>query len=312
MKGWIRKGPGLVCLAVLGCLVSPCACSAAEAAVSSGRVRIGLVASLFRSTPESLIQVLMGPFKSLMFTQTGMRADVITGGEYDALARKLKAGKVQLGVFHGVEFAWARRKFPRLKPLIVCVNRYRTVRAFLVVRKGDDLAKPADLAGKTLALPETSKEHCRLFLKHRCVLPGKAPETFYRSITTPFDTEEALDNVVDGLDHAAVVDAVEWIGYQKNKPGAARRLRVLLESEPFPCGVVAYYPGALTESQLTRFREGMIKAHSTPRGRQLLHLSRLTAIEGVPEDYDKALTAILEAYPPPPSQEEPTSVREGD
>jgi ABC-type phosphate/phosphonate transport system substrate-binding protein len=311
MNWWIRKGPALVALAILGCLGSLCACPAAEA-TPSDRVRIGLVASLFRSTPEALIQVLMGPFKSLMFAQTGMRADVVSGGEYEALARKLKEGKVQLGVFHGVEFAWARLKYPRLKPLIVCVNQERRVRAFLVVRKVDALDKPADLEGKSLAMPVTSKEHCRLFLEHRCVLPGKAPEKFYRSITSPFDTEEALDNVVDGLDHAAVVDAVEWAGYQKNKPGAARRLRVLLESEAFPCGVVAYYPGTLTESQLTRFREGMIKAHSTSRGRQLLRLSRLTAIEGVPEDYDKSLTAIVEAYPPPPSLEEPTSVREGD
>ena len=68
---------------------------------------------------------------------------------------------------------------------------------------------------------------------------------------------------------------------------------------PFPAAVVAYCPGALDESVLQRFRDGMTRANQTLVGRQLLAACRLTGFEPVPAEYHKWLEAILKAYPAP-------------
>jgi ABC-type phosphate/phosphonate transport system substrate-binding protein len=240
----------------------------------------------------------MRPFKSLLEAQTGLTGQVVVGGDANALAGKLEADEVQLGVFSGIEFAWARQKSPNIKPLIIAVNRTRTLRAVAVVRADCKASSCADLRDTVAALPCQSKEHCRLYFERRCCVGG-APASFYREVTTPDDTEEALDDVVDGKAGIAVVDAVELEKYRRLKPGRARQLRNLSESEPFPCGVIAYQTGKLGEADLHRIRNGLIGAHSTPRGRQVLEMMRLTGFEGVPADYEASLQAIVKAYPPP-------------
>src|SRR5258708_1343500 len=108
-------------------------------------VRIGVVGSLFRDTPEPMVQPLMRPFKSLMGAQTGLTGQVVSGGDAESLGGQLAKDKVQLGVFHGFEFAWARLKHPALKPLMIVVNQHRTQKAHLVVRADSTVAGFADL-----------------------------------------------------------------------------------------------------------------------------------------------------------------------
>src|SRR5262245_22527527 len=75
---------------------------------SNGTVRIGLVGTLFRDTPEPMVQMMIRPFKSLLESQTGVTGEVVAGGNANELAQHIKSDQVQLGVFHGVELAWAR------------------------------------------------------------------------------------------------------------------------------------------------------------------------------------------------------------
>jgi ABC-type phosphate/phosphonate transport system substrate-binding protein len=262
-------------------------------------VRIGLVNSLFRDMPEPIMQIAMRPFKTILEAQTGVAGQIVAGGDAEALADQLKDDKVQLAVFHGVEFAWARQKQPTLKPLIIAVNQHHDLHALLVVRKDGKAAGCDDLKDRAVALPRLSREHCILFLERRCTPEGSTPGKNFSKVTTPGTAEEALDNVVDDEVQAAVIDAVDLEAYQKNKPGRAARLKTLLKSESFPCAVIAYNPGVLSDSMLQRFREGMIDAKSNEKGQALLKLCRITGFEDVPSDYEEMLTDISKAYPPP-------------
>src|SRR5438876_11709469 len=67
-------------------------------------IRIGLVRTLFRDTPASLVDVLAQPLKALMHSQTGMTGDLSVAGDAFDLSKKLKENTVQFGVFHGFEF----------------------------------------------------------------------------------------------------------------------------------------------------------------------------------------------------------------
>jgi ABC-type phosphate/phosphonate transport system substrate-binding protein len=262
-------------------------------------VRVGLVGTLFRDTPEPLIQVVLKPFKSLLESQTGVNGQIVASGDAENLGQQLKDDKVQLGVFHGVEFAWARVKTPTLKPLLIAVNQHRVLRAFLVVRQDSKATCCGDLQGQSLAMPRLSREHCRLFLERRCCKPGDSPDNTFKPLTISCDPEEALDAVVDGAAQAAVVDEVELEAYHKLKPGRCAKLKKLLESERFPCAVVAYNSGRLPESQLKVFRDGMIASRNNRRGKELLEMCRITGFEAVPADYEQTLTDIVKAYPPP-------------
>src|SRR5262249_35078203 len=155
---------------------------------------------------------------------TGMSGAVVQGGSPRELAGKLKKDEVQLGVFQGVEYAWARTFNDKLVPLVICVNQARTLKAYLIVRAAWQGSKVSDLEGTSLILPAERREHCRAFLDYKCVSGDKAPTKFYSAIKTAEDVEEALDEVCDGNATATVVDGLPWSAFGKAKPGRAKKL----------------------------------------------------------------------------------------
>jgi ABC-type phosphate/phosphonate transport system substrate-binding protein len=260
-------------------------------------VKIGLARTLFRDTPEALVTAMMHPFGALMESQTGIPGVLIKGGSADNLGNLLATNKVQIGVFHGIEFAWARQKHPDLKPLMIAVNQQRHLRAIVVGSQDTTMTSFPDLKGTTLAFPCKSREHCHIFLQRHCQNCGQEPVQFFESVTNPPCAEDALDDVVDGVVQVALVDSVSLECYKRRKPGRSAQLKPILESEIFPAAVVAYQPGVLDEETLTRFREGLINANKSALGRQFITLWKLTAFEPVPSDYELTLTQIVKAYP---------------
>lgn len=273
--------------------------SAAENESRATPIRIGLVASLFRDTPEPMVTTMMQPFGAIMESQTGLAGKMVPAGDAGHLGQLLAEDKVHLGVFHGVEFGWARLKYPQLRPLVIAVNQQRHLQALIVVRADAAPGLFADLKGKKLALPVHSREHCHLYLQHCCQQCGQEPKGFFGQVTTPANVEDALDDLVDGLVDVIVVDHVSLDCFQRRKPARYARLKVLQRSEIFPAAVVAYHPGGLDEDTLNKFREGMMNANKSILGRQFMTLWKLTAFEAIPADFEPTVTAILKTYPPP-------------
>ena len=268
-----------------------------------GRVRIGLVRSLFRDTSEALMQVIMRPFKSLLEAQTGVHGELVAGGDANTLAQRLKSGDCQLGIFHGFELAWARQTMPELKPLLIAVPKQkRSLCAHLVVAAEDSPKNVADLKGKVVALPHMSREHCRLFLERRCVPAGASPAKFFSRVSMPRDATDAIDDVISGTAGAAIIDDGDLETYRSKYPEYFAKVKVLLKSEAFPCAVIVYYPGKLSQELLDRFREGMQSAKDSRQGRQMMQLCRISSFEDVPDDFEKMLADIAKAYPPPSSK----------
>jgi ABC-type phosphate/phosphonate transport system substrate-binding protein len=262
-------------------------------------IRIGLVNSLFRDVKPALVQMTLHPFSSLVRSQTGLDGRPVVVPDALALGQQLHEDKVQLGVFHGVEFAWAQHKYPDLRPLVIAINRHRQLRANLVVRYDSPVKDFADLKGKKVALPSGSREHCHLFLEREGRKCAGAAREFFGQTVIHADVEAALDDVIRRKVDGAVVDGVSLESYQLIKPGCFSGLKVAQQSEVFPAAVVAYRPGALDETTLARFRDGLLKAHQNTRTRELMFMWRLTAFEAVPDDYQRNLTEIRKVYPGP-------------
>jgi ABC-type phosphate/phosphonate transport system substrate-binding protein len=274
-------------------------CCSAAGGEKEGRqtVQIGVAGSLFRGIPQPLVQASMRPFGALMEAQTGIAGEMCPMADADQLAQQLNKDELQLGVFHGVEFAWVRQTYPALTPLVVILSSPCPLRAHLLVRQDSSATSLASLRSLTLALPSNSPEHCRLFVERQCRKAGKEPQAFFDRITTPSTSEDALDDVVDGLVHGAVVDGAALHCYGRRKSGRCARLKEVQQSEIFPAAVIAFHTGALDPATLQRFREALLKAHQQPGAKHLLTLWRINGFKPVPSDYEQTLTNIARTYP---------------
>jgi ABC-type phosphate/phosphonate transport system substrate-binding protein len=263
-------------------------------------VRVGVPLSFFRDIPEAKAQMLMEPLRLLLEAQTGVRGQLIITPTAEMVGEQLHEEKVQLGLFHGFEFAWARLKNPQLKPLLLAINQQRHLRAHVVVRQDCAAVTFADLGGKSLTLPLQSREHCVLYLERRCRECGEKLDGFFGKVKTVGDVEDAIDEVVEGTVQATVIDGVSLDSYKRRRPARFAKVKSVLQSEAFPASVVAYQPGVLPDSSLRRFQERMIAANQERGAQPLLAMCRMTAFEPVPGDYEQNLADILKAYPPPP------------
>lgn len=290
---WMTGATAAGLLAALVTIPAP----AEEAAPAA--VHIGLVKTLFRDVPDLLVPVGLRQMKALIESQTGVPGELVPAGDADQLARQMDDGELQLGVFHGIEFAWIHSKYPKLKPLVIAVDKRPCLRAHLIVRADSKITSGASLEGKVVALPRMSREHCRLFLERRLCPEGREPAAFFGQVTTPFDVEDALDDVVDDKAQASVIDETAFEAYRKSKPGRAAKLKSAVQSEPFPCAVIAYEDGAVADRTLEVFREGLIGAKDNPKAQLQLKMNHITGFEPVPADYSQQLEDIAKAYPPP-------------
>jgi len=258
-------------------------------------LQIGVVDSLVKDLSPGKRKLLDSEFPSLMLEFTELKCAVLQGGDPVAAGKKLAEGKWHLGVFQGVEFAWAQAKDAKLKPLMIAVGRERQLRAVLVGKKDGSLAGFADLKGKDVQLLQ-SREHCRLFADKGA--KGDAKK-FFSNVTGTNSGEGALDAILLGKAQAAIVDNAAWDSYKEINPGRFARLKVLAESEPFPASVIVYRQGVLSDAVLGKFKSGMLKANDSERGRDLMADFRITAFEAVPGDYAKQLSTIAKVYPAP-------------
>jgi ABC-type phosphate/phosphonate transport system substrate-binding protein len=266
-------------------------------------MRVCLARSLFRDVPDSLVNLSIPPFRALVLAETGLDSTVLPPLQHDQLADRLAQGDIEIGVFQGVEFAWEQQRHPELTALAIGVNQVRNRHGYLLVAANSPLSKWDDLAGKSLAIPCRSQVHCLLFAERHCRADGREfPQTLSKT-TAPATAEEALDDVVDGLVQAAVVDGVAMKAYERRKPGRFARLKVLFASECFPDPVVAYRSRSLDNATMRRLQRGLADAHRSLIGGHLLTLWNLTAFEQVPPEYDRLLLTIAKAYPPPAHSE---------
>lgn len=273
--------------------------AAAEETAPARTVRIGLSGTLFRDVPEAIIGAMSRPFNQAMSAEVGIAGELVKAGDGYDLAGRLMDNREQLGIFTGFEFAWAKQKYPDLKPLAVAVAGKEPPHAVVVVPAGSAVKEWADLKGKCLSHPRAIRPHVQLYLDRQIQLLETRKNDFFRKVVVNPESTEVIDDVAEGVAEAGLVDNVTWDWYCKNKPKRTAKLRVALQSEKFPATVVAYYPGNLDDKTAKLLRKGMLNAHENATGKQLMSLWKMTGFEEVPKDFEQSLKEIAKAYPPP-------------
>jgi ABC-type phosphate/phosphonate transport system substrate-binding protein len=282
---------------VLPAVLAVCVVGAPVRAADSGELKIGMLSGMFRDQQPKVIQALAKPFRDLMAKHVGYSGDVEVLDDPFTLCDRLKENKVQLGVFHGFEFAWAQQKHDDLVPLIVTQPPGGTVQAMLVVKDDSTAKAVSDLKVTDVLVPRGAKAHSLVFIdKARDGLPADTAKPTTKVDQTP---EDVLNAVAGGTAKAALVDWGALDGYKVLHPGGFKSLRVLTKSEEFPPAVVCYRKGTLTDAQVTQIRDGMTASCKTPTGKMLMTLWNLKGFEAPPKGYQASLDDILKAYPLP-------------
>jgi ABC-type phosphate/phosphonate transport system substrate-binding protein len=262
-------------------------------------LRIGSTGILAAAKSGQKEDTALVSLKAFIKQETGMENEVVRPKDWREQAERMAKGDLQLGVFQGFEYAWAREKYPKLKPLALAVNVYTYPVGYVVARRDGPAKTFRDLQGQSLALPATGQRSLRLFLERQSQSAGKQPDAFFSGITMPDNVEDALDDVVDRKVGAAVVDRAALEAYKRRKPGRFKQLKEVARSSPFLPPLVAYQGGALDDATRERFRSALLRANRREKGQTLLTLFRLTGFVAPPKDFDQVLARTRKAYPPP-------------
>lgn len=260
--------------------------------------KVGVVTTLFRDVPEPAIPGLLRPFQIMLESQTGLPGKLTPVRGWEQLSQDLSQDKVQLGLFHGFEFAWAREKYPDLRPLVVVVGKVAQPRAHLVTLKGNKDCNMGDWSGWTLAIPSRTREYCHLFLERHLARHNKTVKESFRKVTAPRSVEDAVNQLVEGDVQAVLLDSAALEGCRARKPQVHNMLKTIEQSDPFPPGVFAYRPGAVDEGTVKQFVKGMLVADQDPESREIMGYAQIQKFDDVPPEYDEMLKTIARTYPP--------------
>lgn len=267
-------------------------------------LRIGTTGTLTGTAASPREKSALETLHHFIKEETGLDNEIVRLKDWQELADKLAKGELHMAVCQGYEFAWARERHAQLKPLALAINVHRYPVACVVAQRDSPAKDFAGLQGLSLSQPVTSQGYLRLFVERQSEAGGKKAAAFFSKTTSPENVEDALDDVVDGVVQAAVVDRAALEAYKRRKPGRFNRLKEVAHSQPFPPAVVAYYGAVLDEATLRRFKDRLLAAADKEKGETLLTLSRLSGFVSVPADFDKVLAETRKAYPPPKVKQE--------
>ncbi|MBI2806553.1 MAG: PhnD/SsuA/transferrin family substrate-binding protein [Planctomycetes bacterium] len=276
-------------------------CPATLEAQNPPPIRIGMTSAFFVDQTQGVVKIATNDFKEVLKQTTGLRGELTSKDDVFAVVQKLQNKALDFGIVHAHEFAWVRKKHPDLHPLLIAANKRHEERVYLIVRKSLGAKSIDDLRGKKLDVPRGANEPCRVFLTKICAAAAqKPPVGFFGSIVKSESLIDGLDQTARGKTDATVVDTATLEFYKEVKSAVfAKNLVVLRESEVFPPAVILYRAGGVDSKILARFRNGLLKAHETEMGRDMMKEWNIDAFAPIPKDFDDRLTAILKAYPSP-------------
>lgn len=295
-----RRHYGLVLLTAA--LASFVASWKAPAQGEGGKIkllRIGTTGTLESGRTVAEKKATLKTLKQFIKDETGFANEIVDEKGWRPLVEQMVAGKLQLGVFQGYEFAWAKQCYPALKPLALAVNSYTYPVVYVVTRKNDAAANFPGVQGQSLALLAHGQGALpQLFVDRQCQALGKTAKDFFSRLVVKTDVEDILDDVVNGTEQVAAVERSGLEAYKRRKPGRFNQLKEIAKSVPVLPPLIACYDNQLDQATLTRFRNGLVSANRKEKGQVLMTMFRLTAFETPPADFDRVRDETLKVFPP--------------
>jgi ABC-type phosphate/phosphonate transport system substrate-binding protein len=260
---------------------------------------IGISDALIRgqTTPaQALIQIK--PMAELFAVMNSVKPE-FQFDRPEGLAKLLSEGKLHLAVLPGIEYGWLGDKAKDMTPLAVAYTNDIKIKAVVLAKAEAKGMKLTDLKGKKLALAQRTQHHTQLFLHDAIRQAGSKPEQFFASCCVSPNTDDAIESVLSNDSAAVAVDSGSWEVFQERKPGRAKKLVIIAESNEFPTAVLVYKPGTIPEDQLKILRDGLLAAHQKPFCRQILNFWRISQFVPHTPEYEQVVKKAVKDMPLP-------------
>lgn len=255
-------------------------------------VKVALLESVFTGQDRTKVLDQIKPFSDIIQKDTATQAtfDVMS---YSQMESEFKAGKVQLVILTGLEYAWMQNQVKEAKALLVASIDPGATKT-VVVTKQDDVAKDIkDLLTASVAVPDRVPYLTHFYIKQQMNQPME--KAF--KLTKSGNVDETLEDLLDGKARAAIVTAAGIEVFKERKPGRAKKLKVVHESPEFPQATVMYHEKHAEKGALEKFRNALLKSTEKPEGARVLTLFKLKGFEAVPENFDKLVSDTAKAFP---------------
>ncbi|MFO0811961.1 MAG: PhnD/SsuA/transferrin family substrate-binding protein [Gemmatales bacterium] len=255
-------------------------------------VKVALLESIFTGQEREKVIEQIKPFAEIIKKDTGTDA-VFDVMNYAEMEKEFKAGKVQLVILSGLEFAWMQAVTPDAKPLLVASIDPGATKTVIVTKQGDVAKDLKDLAGASLAIPDKIPFISQQVLKTAL---GQSAEKAFKLVKSG-NVDDTLEEVLDGKARGAIVTGAGMEVFRERKPGRFKKLKVVFESPDLPPTTVMYNDKVTDKAALARFKDALIKSNEKPEGNRVLTLYKLKGFEPFPEGFEKKAAEMGKAYP---------------
>jgi ABC-type phosphate/phosphonate transport system substrate-binding protein len=199
----------------------------------------------------------------------------------------------------GIEYGWVHSRYPGLVPLATVFASDIRLGACVLVRTDSQAKSLQDVKGQTIALPKRLQYHTHVFLHLAIQKLGAEPQGFFAHALPSADVDAGIESVVENEAAAILVDTDSWKTYQERKPGRSQKLRILIQSQPFPTAAVLYQRQTWDEKELQQIEEILCTAHLKAFTRQILNFWRISKFVKYTEEYEQVVKDIVRDIPNP-------------
>ncbi len=270
-----------------------CQATAPSQAPGTKPIRVGLSALLFDEQSREQMLEQMKPFTKRVEKQVGVQSEFVIVDSLDALAKQLNDRVIQIAVLSGLHYGWVKPLCPEMKPMLTTAVEGGRLKSVVLVKKDAAFASLDQLRGQSLALPNRTQHFVRFFLEQET----KQPMGDFFKVAPQRNVDDAIEAVIAGKVQAAALSESALQVFQERKPARYQRLKILVESEPFPAPVVVFLDKNADRERIDKFSEALLKADDSTEGKQMLTLWRFNGFVRLPADFESQVNHIVQKYP---------------
>jgi ABC-type phosphate/phosphonate transport system substrate-binding protein len=230
--------------------------------------------------------------------------DIVEGTDQNDLlsfGKRLDSGDVHLGMVTGIEYGWLRKRYPKLRPLVIAnVGRTLSPYSEIRVRKNGDIGSIDALQGKTIARVRRMSLDSMIYVNS--LLQGHALEA------SPFRLEElprptlghALAAIKNGDVDGVVISIEAFSRLSKLQPGIANEFIPIDRSDAFPTPVLIGRPVLVNQLRTGLWDDlgkSLLKVHRTAQGRQVVTFWGFVSFSPVSDNYTRRVRTVVKKYP---------------
>jgi phosphonate transport system substrate-binding protein len=259
-------------------------------------LRVGFSAQVFPDIDQRDAQVAMELWTRELARGMGIKTTPITiiYKNPNDLLEAVKRGDLTVATLPAIEYLQIKGKSP-LTPIIVASSNAGTARQYaLIVKRGRGIKSIADLRGKTILIPSSTKYAASHIWLH--ILLGRGLQQdrslFFRQVhESPAASKSILKVFFNQVD-AAIVSRGALETSKLLNPQIERELAVIAESKPLH-GDITCVPTIVSEKLKHAITNSALHLHETTTGKQMFTLFQIDKVIPFNSSYLSGLEELL-------------------